>query len=162
MTKLNEIISSLKETNIDQAEIMEEKIDIIIHKLKFLKDDSLPLVAIYSCKNNFELRYNSLLAEKVKIAGGHLSKHSEEDPQIIILDQDTSELYQTLPSYIEKLKTKKVRALLENKIFITKNYVFQDNDSTYIQDVELLAEIIHPKYFVFGREGQDWTQFDIR
>lgn len=159
MTKYKEIIELLKVKDAFQADLMEERINLIMHKLKFLSGDSIPLVNIQSFTDNFEPTYNSLLAEKVKIAGGKLVEDTNDNPQIIIFHNDCIELYQRLPAYLQELKSNKVRALLENKIFITNNCVLQDNDQTYIQDIELLAEIIQPKYFVFGQEGNNWTKF---
>jgi len=161
MTKYEEIIGKLKSSNSTQAELMEEEIDIIIHKLKFLPADSLPTVAILDQKNNFDLLNTAVLAEKVKIAGGVLAANMDENPQVLLILQHTDELYQVLPTILTEFKNKKIRALLENKVFIIQDNEFQDNDETYVQDVQILAEVIQPKYFVFGGDGKDWVKFDL-
>lgn len=161
MTKYEEIIANLRSSNFESAEIMEEKIDLILHKLKFLPLDSFPTVAVLNQKDNFNPTYNSLLAEKVKIAGGKLANTLEDNPSILIVIQDSNNLYQVLPTYLLELKARKIRALLENKIFILQKDHFQDNNDTYIRDTEILAEIIQPKYFFFGRDGEDWVKFDL-
>lgn len=161
MTKYEEIIANWKNSNPAQAELMEEEIDLIIHKLKFLPQDSLPIVAILDQKDNFKPIYNELLAEKVKIAGGVLADNIEQNPQVIIIIQESNELYQVLPSYLSDLKSQKVRALIENKVYIIQGDNFEDIDETYVRDAEVLAEILQPKYFFYGRDGEDWVKFDL-
>lgn len=161
MTKHEEIIAQLHTTHPSQAEVFQEEIDIIIHKLKFLPQDSFPTVAILDQSNDFQFMYSDILAEKVQLAGGVLAKDMQEDPQVIIVVQKSSELYTILPSYLAQLKNQKVRALLENKIHILQSESFADKDEQYLRDVEILAEIIQPKYFVYGREGEDWVKFDF-
>lgn len=161
MTKYEQIITELKNINKEQAEYMEEEIEIIIHKLKYLPKDNFPTVAIFSQKNNFSIVYDSLLAEKVKLAGGILAQNAEENPEIILIIQDDESLYQTLPTYLSELKKQKTRALIENKVFIIQGGAFSVTDSNYLRDTEVLAEIIQPKYFVYGRNGEDWVKFEL-
>ncbi len=161
MTKYEQIITELKNINKEQAEYMEEEIEIIIHKLKYLPKDNFPTVAIFSQKNNFSIVYDSLLAEKVKLAGGILAQNVEENPEIILIIQDDESLYQTLPTYLSELKKQKTRALIENKVFIIQGGAFSVTDSNYLRDTEVLAEIIQPKYFVYGRNGEDWVKFEL-
>ncbi|MCI0920159.1 ABC transporter substrate-binding protein [Sphingobacterium rhinopitheci] len=161
MTKYEEIIANLRSLNPNQAEQMEEEIDIIIHKLKFLPKDSFPTVVILNQKNNFTPVYNSLLAEKVKIAGGNLTDNMEDNPQVIIIIQDSNTLYQVLPTYLSELKSQKIRALIENKIYIIQGNDFSDLAENYVRDTEILAEIIQSKYFFYGRDGEDWVKFDL-
>lgn len=162
MTKFNEIISELKKKNTCEAELIEERINIIIHKLKFITEDSIPIVNIQDFNNSFETIFTPLLEEKVKVAGGMLSQSLTENTQIIIFTNESIELFQLLPSFLKELRSNKVRAVLENKIFITKTNMHSDNEEKYTQDVELLAEIIHPKHFVFGQEGKEWTRFNLK
>lgn len=162
MTKYEEIIAKLRSLDSTQAELMEEEIDIIIHKLKFLPADSLPIVAILDQNNSFEPLHNELLAEKVKVAGGNLAESLAENPQVLLIMQRSDSLYQVLPSYLSDMKSQKLRALLENKVYIIQdNNSFQDNDANYVQDTQILAEIIQSKYFVFGGDGKDWVKFDL-
>lgn len=162
MTKYEEIIENIKRLDENRAEMMEEEIDIMIHKLKFLPTDSFPNVAILVQNNNFEPLDHPTLEEKVKIAGGTLVKSLNKDPQVIIIIQQTEDLYQILPSYLAELKNKKTRAILENKVFIIHNNTFNKEDEYYLQDVEILAEIIQPKYFHFGHDGQEWVRFNLQ
>ncbi len=162
MTKYEEIIENIKRLDENRAEMMEEEIDIMIHKLKFLPTDSFPNVVILVQNNIFEPLYNPTLEEKIKIAGGTLIKSISQDPQVIIIIQQTEDLYQILPSYLTELKNQKTRAILENKVFIINKETFHKEDEQYLQDVEILAEIIQPKYFHFGHDGQEWVKFNLQ
>lgn len=161
MTKYVEIINLFKTSNPLLAEQIEEEIDIIIHKLKFLPADSLPATLILDQNNDFAPIYTDLLAEKVKIAGGTLSNSIEDNPQVIIIIQASDDLYTILPDYIADLKSRKIRAILENKIFILHGDNFSDLNEKYVRDTEILAEILQPKYFFYGRDGEDWVKFDL-
>lgn len=161
MTTYEQIIANLKDANPTQAELMEDEINIIIHKLKFLPQDSFPTVVIISQHNNFQAVYNPLLAEKVQLAGGKLASDMSEDPQVILVMQSSDDLFQVLPSYLTDLKAQKTRALLENKIFVLQTNINENKDESYVRDTEILAEIIQHKYFFYGREGSDWLKFDF-
>ena len=161
MTTYEQIIANLKDSNPTQAELMEDEIDIIIHKLKFLTEDSFPTVVIISQNNDFQPIHTALLAEKVKLAGGKLASGMNEDPQVILIIQNSNELYQVLPSYLSDLKAQKIRALLENKVYILQSNINENSQENYVRDTEILAEIIQHKYFFYGREGGDWLKFDL-
>jgi len=80
---------------------------------------------------------------------------------VLLILQESNELYQVLPTILAEFKANKMRALLENKVFIIQGNAFNANDETYVQDVQILAEVIQPKYFVFGGDGQHWVKFDL-
>lgn len=161
MTKYEEIIAHLKDVNPAAAEIMEDEFDIIIHKLKFLPKDNFPIVTILGEENDFQPIYNSLLAEKISIAGGVLSNTLNDNPQVIIIMQQSDNLYTVLPPFLSNLKTQKIRALIENKVFIIQHESLSDNDEKYTNDLEILSEILQPKYFVYGHDGEEWVKFDL-
>lgn len=161
MTKYEEIIAHLKDVNPAAAEIMEDEVDIIIHKLKFLPKDNFPIVTILGEENDFQPIYNSLLAEKISIAGGVLSNTLNDNPQVIIIMQQSDNLYTVLPPFLSNLKTQKIRALIENKVFIIQHESLSDNDEKYTNDLEILSEILQPKYFVYGHDGEEWVKFDL-
>lgn len=162
MTKYEEIIENIKRVDAEQAEEMEEKIDVLLHKLKFLPADSFPNVVILNQSNNFNPLFDPILVEKVKIAGGTLNAALDPNTQIIIFLQQDESLYNDLPATLINLKQQKIRALIENKVFILQNSSFQNEDDEYIRNVETLAEIIQPKYFYFGHEGLTWFKFETQ
>ncbi len=159
MTKYKEIIATLKKKDDVLAEHWEEEIDTIIHKLKFLTSDALPSVCILDQNNDFQAIYSEELQEKVKIAGGTLSNNLHADTAIFIILQRDESLYSEIPTFINLHSGSK--AVTNNNIYIVQTNQFDDSEENYLQDVEILAEIIQPKYFIFGRNGSDWIKFDL-
>lgn len=158
MTKYNELIQQIKQTDINKAEQWEEEIDIIIHKLKFLPQESFPNVIVLSQKDEFKPIYDNILVEKVKIAGGILVENMDQKPSVLIVIQEDQSLYNQIG---EIIKSPEHLFVQENKIFIIQTPSYNLEDEEYIRDTEILAEIIQPKYFYFDREGKDWVKFDV-
>jgi len=158
MTKYKEIIATLKQQDDVLAEHWEEEIDTIIHKLKFLTPDAIPSVCIVD-QNNFQVIHSDELQEKVKIAGGTLAEKLHSDIAIFIILQRDESLYSLIPTFINSQADSK--AVANNNIYIVQTDHFNEDEATYLQDVEILAEIIQPKYFIFGRNGSDWIKFDL-
>ena len=158
MTKYKEIIATLKQQDDILAEHWEEEIDTIIHKLKFLTPDAIPSVCIVD-QNNFQAIYSEELQEKVKVAGGTLANNLHADVAVLIIIQRDESLYSIIPTFINLQAGSK--AVANNNIYIIQTHQFNESEENYLQDVEILAEIIQPKYFIFGRNGSDWIKFDL-
>lgn len=158
MTKYKEIIATLRQNNNLLAEHWEEEIDTIIHKLKFLTADAIPSVCIVD-QEDFRPINSTDLQEKVKIAGGTLTDTLDEDVAIFIILQRDESLYSTIPSFIGTQSHSK--AVTNNKVYVIQTDKFNEDDENYLQDLEILAEIIQSKYFIFGRDGSDWIKFDL-
>lgn len=160
MTKYLEIITSLKEVDVSKSEFMEEEIDIMIHKLKFLSQDNLPKTIILDQDNNYLPVISSILEEKVKIAGGRSISDLNQNPDCMIIIQRNDNLYSQLPELIQNQHISESSAFKNNNIFIIQKTNFNTSDQEYLQDTEILAEIIQPKYFVFGHQDIHWVKFD--
>ncbi|MFD2555843.1 hypothetical protein [Sphingobacterium tabacisoli] len=158
MTKYKEIIATLKQQDDILAEHWEEEIDTIIHKLKFLTPDAIPSVCIVD-QNNFQAIYSEELQEKAKVAGGTLANNLHADVAVLIIIQRDESLYSVIPTFINLQADSK--AVANNNIYIIQTHQFNESEENYLQDVEILAEIIQPKYFIFGRNGSDWIKFDL-
>ncbi|WP_164112664.1 MULTISPECIES: ABC transporter substrate-binding protein [Sphingobacterium] len=159
MTKYNEIIATLKQKDSQLAEHWEEEIDTIVHKLKFLPSDAIPSVCIVDQSNDFQIVYSLDLQEKVKIAGGKLVSDFDKNIGIFIILQKDESLYSIVPSFIQKQQDTK--AIINNNLYVIHSPQFDANDENYLQDIEILAEIIQSKYFIFGRDVHDWIKFDL-
>ncbi|SKB56054.1 iron complex transport system substrate-binding protein [Sphingobacterium nematocida] len=159
MTKYDEIIATLRHKDSQLAEHWEEEIDTIIHKLKFLTSDAIPSVCIVDQSNGFQIVNSLELQEKVKIAGGTLATDFDKNIGIFIILQKDDSLYSVVPSFIQEQQDTK--AVANNNLFIIHNSQFNTTDENYLQDIEILAEIIQSKYFIFGRDGLDWIKFDL-
>ncbi|HLS38559.1 MAG TPA: hypothetical protein VK023_09830, partial [Sphingobacterium bovisgrunnientis] len=118
MTKYQEIISNLKQIDTAKAEYLEEEIDIIIHKLKFLTADNLPKTVVLDQEDNFSPLSSSVLAEKIKIAGGRYSSNLEEGADCIIILQSNESLYGQLAEVLDSVVIKSSGAYQNNNIYI--------------------------------------------
>ena len=157
-------------------ELMHERVDIIRHKLKFIADK--PTVACIEWIEPLMLAGN-WTPELVEIAGGKSiltenGKHSpyinweaikDQDPEIIILMPCGFPIERTiremsvllaLPGFSE------IRAVKNNRLYIADgNQYFNRSGPRIVDSIEILAEIIYPKQFIFGYEGNGWIKFSV-
>jgi iron complex transport system substrate-binding protein len=157
-------------------ELLNERIDIIRHKLKFITDK--PTVACIEWIEPLMLAGN-WTPELVDIAGGKSilttnGKHSpfvqweaiqEQNPDIIIvmpcgfsIERTMKEMHLllALPGFAE------MKAVKNNRLYIADgNQYFNRSGPRMVDSIEILAEIINPKQFIFGYEGNGWTKFEV-
>jgi len=113
----------------------------------------------------------------VEIAGGipvisQNGKHSPqvdftallaENPEVIIVvpcgfsisrSLQEMDLLLSLPGWDE------LSAVKNDQVYIADgNHYFNRSGPRIVDSLEILAEIIHPKQFVFGYEGEGWVKF---
>ncbi|WP_256014445.1 cobalamin-binding protein [Desertivirga xinjiangensis] len=155
---------------------LTERKDLIKHKLKFI--EKRPRVA---CVEWFSplMAAGNWTPELIEIAGGEpvLAKsgeHSpyidpqdliEQNPDIIIAAacgfsisrslQEIDTLFQ-IPGWAE------LAAVKNNQVYIADgNHYFNRPSPRIVDTIEILAEIINPKQFVFGYEGSGWLKFSV-
>lgn len=157
-------------------ERLEERIDIIRHKLKFIT--AKPTVACIEWMEPLMVAGN-WVPEMVEIAGGRSvlatnGKHSPfiswdvlkaEDPDIIIITPCGFDIARTLkeidvilslPGFAE------LKAIKNDRLYIADgNQYFNRSGPRIIDSIEILAEIINPKQFIFGYEGSGWMKFSV-
>jgi iron complex transport system substrate-binding protein len=157
-------------------ESLYERIDIIRHKLKFIADK--PTVACIEWLEPLMLAGN-WTPELVGIAGGRSiltenGKHSPyvnwdilkaEDPEIIVVmpcgfsierTMKEIDLLLAVPGFSE------MRAVKNNRLYIADgNQYFNRSGPRIVDSIEILAEIIYPKQFIFGYEGNGWIRFTV-
>jgi iron complex transport system substrate-binding protein len=157
-------------------ESLDERIDIIRHKLKFITDK--PTVACIEWMEPLMVAGN-WVPEMVDIAGGQSvlainGKHSPfisweilkaEDPDIIIITPCGFDIERTLkemdvilslPGFAE------LNAVKNNRLYIADgNQYFNRSGPRIVDSIEILAEIINPKQFIFGYEGNGWMRFSV-
>ncbi|AMR31338.1 cobalamin-binding protein [Mucilaginibacter sp. PAMC 26640] len=157
-------------------EDLEERVDIIRHKLKFIEDK--PKVACIEWLEPMMLSGN-WVPELVSIAGGvsiltQAGSHSPyvnweeirlENPDIIILmpcgfpierTMREIDLLLQLPGFSE------LKAVKNNRVYIADGSQYFNRPGPRIVDsIEILAEIINPKQFIFGYEGEGWIKFAL-
>lgn len=157
-------------------ESLHERVDLIRHKLKFIEDK--PTVACIEWLEPLMLAGN-WTPELVEIAGGQSvltasGKHSpyiawdvlqEQDPEILIVMPCGFSIERTMkeidvllwaPGFAE------MKAVKNNRLYIADgNQYFNRSGPRIVDSVEILAEIIYPKQFIFGYEGTGWIKFSV-
>ncbi len=155
-------------------EELNERIDIIRHKLKFI--DKKPTVACIEWLDPL-MASGNWIPELVEIAGGtpimaQKGKHSPyilwedlrlEDPEVIVIMACGFSVERTmremdvllqLPGFTDLQAVKNLR------LYITDgNQYFNRPGPRMVDSIEILAEIINPKQFIFGYEGNGWVSF---
>ena len=157
-------------------ELAEDRISIIRHKLKFITEK--PKVACIEWLSPLMVAGN-WTPELVEIAGAIPvlalnGKHSpfvdfddilKEDPDIMIVMPCGFSIQRTLQEInllLELSGWAKLKAVKNNRIYIADgNHYFNRSGPRLTDSIEILAEIIHPKQFVFGYEGKGWIKFNV-
>ncbi|MGZ3763856.1 MAG: cobalamin-binding protein [Mucilaginibacter sp.] len=157
-------------------EDLQERVDIVRHKLKYIENK--PAVACIEWLEPLMVSGN-WVPELVSIAGGtsvlaDAGKHSPfiqwvdiqlQDPNVIIVMPCGFSIERTLreidillqlPGFAE------LKAIKNNRLYIADgNQYFNRPGPRIVDSIEILAEIIHPKQFIFGYEGNGWIRFAL-
>lgn len=159
LTYYTKIAAELLAENAEIHETFEEEINIILHKLKFIPEQDRPFVQLVDGLNNFS---NEPYLEEIKgIAGGKTNSTNELfDIDILIFHETSPVFLSNLPKILTDSYAQ-TKAFKNNKIYIIQKSDFSTSTQDYVLDTEILAEIIQPKYFVFGHEGKYWIQFTL-
>lgn len=176
----NDINSLAQELNVDeQAKLLiedfEERLDLVKHKLKFFPDK--PTVACIEWLSPMMIAGN-WVPQLVETAGGNPilaknGKHSPfinwetiaaENPDIILITPCGFTIARTLQEIDLLLNLpdwNKLKAVKNNRVYIADgNAYFNRSGPRLVDTVEILAEIINPKYFNFGYEKHGWIKFE--
>ena|ERR1035437_5553756 len=155
-------------------EELQERVDIIRHKLKF--SENKPTVTCVEWLEPLRLSGN-WLPELVSIAGGipvsaEADEHSPygswgeirlQDPDILIIMPLGFPIERTLNEIDLLLQLPgfdQLKAVKNNRVYIADgNRYFNDPGPRIVDSIEILAEIINPKQFIFGYEGDGWIKF---
>ncbi|WP_439696073.1 cobalamin-binding protein [Mucilaginibacter sp. AW1-7] len=157
-------------------ELLNERVDIVKHKLKFA--ESKPTVACIEWLEPMMVSGN-WVPGLVSIAGGtpvlaQNGKHSPyvrwddirlQNPEIIVvmpcgfsIERTLKEIdvLMQLPGFAE------LKAVKTNQLYIADgNQYFNRPGPRIVDSIEILAEIIRPKQFAFGYEGEGWIKFSL-
>jgi len=160
----------------DLLELLNERVDIVKHKLKFA--DSKPTVACIEWLDPIMISGN-WIPGLVNIAGGTpvLAKEGEhspyvsweeialQDPEIIVVMPCGFSIERTMKEI--NLLTQQpgfaaLKAVKNNRLYIADgNQYFNRPGPRIVDSIEILAEIIRPKQFAFGYEGEGWIKFEV-
>lgn len=160
LTSLTAFIDQI--ANVERKESIEEEITIINHKLKFITGEAKPTVLILNQSMDFDSKISSVVHDCISLCGGQPVDSVADNPSILIVHLDDPSLYGKLPETILNYPFAELDAIKNNRLFIVHSVSFENETQNNILDiVEILAEVIQPKYFIFGRNGNDWVQFDL-
>jgi iron complex transport system substrate-binding protein len=157
-------------------EDLQERVDIVRHKLKFMENK--PTVA---CIEWFEpmMVSGNWVPELVSIAGGtpvlaENGKHSlyvkweniqQQDPEVIVIMPCGFSIERTMKEVNLLLQLSgfaELKAVKNDRLYIADgNQYFNRPGPRIVDSIEILAEIIHPKQFIFGYEGDSWIKFSL-
>lgn len=149
------------------AEDLEERINIITHKLKFIADDSKPTVLCVNTISPVSATHNEYLDNIIRIAGGINYFDSEKEvlnPDILIIQTKVAipQLLSELPDTLSTQKWSQTNAVSNDNIYVVHDDRYLHRPGADIaDDIEILAEIINPKHFIFGRNKDVWMKFSI-
>lgn len=157
-------------------ESFDERVNLIRHKIKFTTDR--PKVACVEWLSPLMVAGN-WTPELVEKAGGQPilatnGKHSPfvefddilaENPEILVIMPcgfSIERAMQEINLVLDLPGFKDLRAVKENRIYIADgNQYFNRSGPRLTDSIEILAEIIHPKQFMFGYEGTGWVKFGL-
>lgn len=153
----------------DMVANLEERIDLIEHKLKFINDSQKPSVLFMTALNPPVFENNSYIDELFKIVAARAydsqapEGEAEFNPEILIVvseryEEDLGDLAQLLmlPEWRETPAAKQSRIYL-----VDGKRGFKGYSPSIADDIETLAEIIYPQYLTFGGNGDRWMQFEL-
>lgn len=160
----------------DLIELSEERIDIIRHKLKFITEK--PTVACIEWLSPLMIAGN-WTPEIIEIGGGIpvltvAGKHSSyinfqdimnANPDIILIMPCGFSIQRTLQEIALLLENQgwaDLKAVKAQQIYVVDgNQYFNRSGPRMTDSIEIMAEIINPKQFVFGYEGNGWVHFQV-
>ncbi len=145
---------------------LEERINIIRHKLKFIDENRKPSVLILSEVSPPVFEPSPYLAHLLKIAGAKMysaeSDHVFNPGVILVISGQMEQQFEGLATLLSLEEWKNTDAVKENRVFlIDGSENFQNMDLNVASDVEILAEILYPQYLTFGGNGESWLQFEV-
>lgn len=157
-----QLLTALRLEDKERAEYIDEEINIIIHKLKYIPIEGRPSVLMIDDVRMLNQDFSPLTKESILIAGGQWIDVEEVwNAEKIIVVEDSLQLYSDLPHLLSQTTFSASPAVQKNEVYIIQNGTFGTDAKQFLLDVEILAEIIQPKYFVYGHQGDAWVQFGL-
>lgn len=152
----------------DLREELQDRINIIGHKLKFVDDRRMLAVVTDwvngECHTQY-LKELSLMSGVSLLAQSAWEEVRLADPDFLIFASAEQNLAQSLKNIEHLLQLPgfdQLKAVKNKQLFIADgSRHFYKPSLSLIDSLEILAEIVHPKQFVFGYEGEAWVRFDL-
>lgn len=152
MSFLNRLISEVGDE--DLRERLQERVDIIQHKIKFMDRVSV------LCLNTDNILVGDL-PDIMPEVGGIMESNPDNSRVLIYVEQGQSalQLMGTVPALLEESWP----AVQYNRIYLWDDQAaFANTADALVNAIEDLAEMLYPGYFVFGNEGKTWLSFKTK
>lgn len=148
---------------------LEERINLVQHKLKFIEEEQKPSVLVLSGVVPLVIEKNNYLKEILEIAGSKLydiemaGLGQALNPDIVLIISDHMEsLFSQVGGLLSTEEWQSTHAVKKNRVYlINGEHNFMGYGSRIADDLEILAEIIYPHYLTFGGNGETWVQFEL-
>jgi hypothetical protein len=149
MSFLNELINSVTDDNL--REELHERVDIVIHKIKFM--DQVPVICL-----NINQELHSSIDYLIELAGGQVVTDPMLAKVLIYFDYQTS--ISTLIGQVVSSFSPEWPAVTYQHVYLMDDTkVLAKEPQDLVENLEDIAEMLHPGYFVFGNEGKNWVNF---
>jgi len=147
MSFLNELINSV--TDDELREQLHERVDIVIHKIKFM--DKIA-VACLSIDNEIHPPLDHL----IDLAGGEVVNDPMLSKVLIYFEYQTG--IAALMSKVVPVLSPEWPAVAYKRVYLMDDTkVLAKEPQDLVASLEDIAEMLHPGYFVFGNEGEQWV-----
>lgn len=157
------LLEEIKQKDHTAYEHLDEEANIVVHKLKYIPIESRPNIVLISDLRTMSQDFSALTQEAISIAGGVWTDVLDiEKADKIIVIGNPAQLFADLPIVLQQEEFTLCPAVQTNEVYIIQEENFGVFSSQrFLDDIEILAEIIQPKYFIYGRDGKDWIRFDL-
>lgn len=138
----------------------EELIELIAHKLKFV--DNKPSVCTIQTIQPIGFITDDVWQEKLVQMGALTSGVLSKDVDVLLVKIDDCSIAQTLAQLTDLMAIPcwdETRALQLQRVYLVDDQQF--TAASPLEQIEILAEIIHPKLFAFGHEGKAWIKLSL-
>lgn len=148
---------------------LEERIDLIEHKLKFIDEKQKPSVLLMTGINPPVFDNNAYTDELLHtVAAKRYDAQTPEgsaefNPDIILVISDRYEdELGDLAQLLLLPEWRETPAAKQNRLYLVDGKRgFKGFSPSIADDIETLAEIIYPQYLTFGGNGDRWMQFEL-
>lgn len=148
MSFLNELIS--KESNEELREQLQERLDIVAHKIKFM--DKVPICFLDSLGQP-----HVIFSDFAEYGGVVLTTNPMEAVYIVFYEKDKQLGH--LMGTASALLHNEWPAVKYNRICLLADDYEMEKASDAVSLIEDMAEMVHPGHFIFGYEGDKWIRF---
>lgn len=151
MSFLNAVINKVENEMLNEE--LQERVDLIQHKIKFMEPVT---VACLDTENHLNRDLEGIIND----AGGILQQDVNQARVLIYVEKEASML--KMMGLLPSLLNKEWPAVEYNRVYLLDDQAAATKDpQEMVSLLEDIAEMLYPGYFVFGNEGKNWSSFGV-